>query len=274
MRQELEAHGYRVADLAQPGAAERVNLTDTTAVRSAVQRLQPDYVVHLAAIAFVGHNDANAFYTTNLLGTRNLLNALAELSSPPKRVLLASSANIYGNTTEGLISESTPPNPANDYAVSKLAMEYMARLFSSKLSLTIARPFNYTGVGQSVNFLIPKIVNHFRERQPAIELGNLDVWRDFGDVRAVVQAYRQLLEAPAAAGKTVNVASGTVHALRDVVNLCTELTQHQPELRTNPAFVRANDVKILQGDNTRLHQLIGQWEPPAFKETLRWMLNN
>lgn len=271
MQRELQGAGHTVTALADSNQRP-VPLEDSAAVQHAVQAAAPDYVIHLAAIAFVGHANVNAFYTTNLLGTRNLLAALAGLTTPPKAVLLASSANIYGNATEGLITEDTPPAPANDYAVSKLAMEYMARLFADRLPLIIARPFNYTGAGQASQFLIPKIVHHFAQRLPVLELGNQNVWRDFGDVRAVAQAYRLLLENPAAVGHTVNVCSGTAHALRDVLDLCSSLTDHHPQVRTNPAFVRANEVTRLQGDNTRLKTLIGPWQPPTLADTLAWML--
>jgi nucleoside-diphosphate-sugar epimerase len=154
------------------------------------------------------------------------------------------------------LSETTSPAPANDYAVSKLAMEYMASLWHDRLPIVITRPFNYTGVGQADSFLLPKIVAHFRRRADKIELGNLDVSRDFSDVRAVVKAYRGLIEARPL-GQTVNVSSGTSHTLREV----------------NPAFVRANEVKILCGDNTRLCQLVEGWETPRLDETLSWMLS-
>ena len=140
---------------------------------------------------------------------------------PPPAKVLASSANVYGNLQPGLLSESNPVNPANDYAVSKLAMEYMARLWIPKLPVAIARPFNYTGVGQSESFLIPKIVTHFVHRKHRIELGNMDVWREFNDVRDVVHAYRMLLEARPV-GQVVNVCSSNLVSLRDALALASE----------------------------------------------------
>src|SRR3546814_19773637 len=113
------------------------------------------------------------------------LEALAAEAHAVECILLASSANVYGNAAEGVLDESTPLRPANDYAVSKAAMEYMARLWFDKLPIVIARPFNYTGIGPSDAFLLLKIVGHFPRGLTRIELGNRDVFRDFSDVRAL-----------------------------------------------------------------------------------------
>ena len=262
------------------GLGGQTDLADSAALAHAVAQARPQAVIHLAAIAFVGHgnadSDADAFYRVNLLGTRHLLAVLAQLPQPPTRVLLASSANVYGNQTGGMLDESTPPQPANDYAVSKLAMEHMARLWMARLPITIVRPFNYTGVGQSADFLLPKIVAHFRRRATSIKLGNLDVWRDFSDVRAVADAYGRLLDAPAAAvGATVNLCSGHSHSLRDIIAMAQDITGHRIDVQVNPAFVRANEVKTLLGNPARLHTLIGaDWANPLLQDTLRWMLEN
>lgn len=264
LRAELAAHGHDVVGL-------QSDLTDATGLAEEMQRVQPDWVAHLAGIAFVGHGEANDFYRVNLMGTRNLLAALAGCGRRPACVLLASSANVYGNSTAGVLREDAPPNPANDYAVSKLAMEHMARLWLDRLPIVIARPFNYTGVGQSESFLLPKIVAHFKRRAEMIELGNLDVWRDFSDVRAVVQAYRRLLEI-SPAGETVNVCSGRTYSLREVLTLCERLTGHVMAVRVNPAFVRANEVRSLCGDPSHLRALIGNWDTQPLEDTLGWML--
>lgn len=276
---ELLDAGHEVCGLAHAPAPEApvpvhvCDLLDRAALTEMLARERPQAVVHLAAIAFVAHGDARAIYNTNVVGTRSLLDAVHTSGCRPKSVLLASSANIYGNADREVIDESTPAAPANDYAVSKLAMEYMAQLWRDKLPIIIARPFNYTGVGQSAQFLLPKIVNHFRQRAPVLELGNLDVIRDFSDVRMVVNAYRRLLTHDTT-GQTFNVCSGVGHALQDVLTMMRELTGHDPEIRVNPAFVRANEVRKLIGNCARLQEAIGPVAPIALRETLRWMLGS
>ena len=140
-----------------------------------------------------------------------------------------------------------------------------------QLPLFIVRPFNYTGVGQDEKFLIPKIVSHFRDKKAAIELGNLEVWRDFGDVRTVANAYRQLLE-KCPIGDTINICTGQTHTLREIIALCEKITGHSIEIQVNPEFVRANEVRVLAGDNTRLTAAIGDRQACSIEETLRWML--
>ena len=275
---ELTAHGWEVWGVGAQSADQlpryvQADLCDAEAVRQAVSRIQPEAVIHLAAIASVVHGNVEDFYRINLIGTLHLLSALAGLDAVPRCVLLASSANVYGNSREGELDEDSPPAPANDYAVSKLAMEHMALLWRDKLPLVVARPFNYTGVGQSENFLLPKIVAHFKRRASSIELGNLDVWRDFSDVRSVVQAYRRLLEVTSGP-HIVNICSGVTHSLRDVIAIAQQITGHQIDVQVNPAFVRGNEVKVLSGKPERLRRLIGDWNSLPLTETMIWMLGD
>lgn len=272
---ELSAAGYHVHGTVLPGEPTgpdifAVDLLDRASVAAAVEQVRPDVVVHLAAIAFVAHNDADQMYRVNVVGTRNLLEALAAGAHKPSSVLLASSANIYGNADVAVIDESVAPNPANDYAVSKLAMETMARLWMDKLPITIARPFNYTGVGQTENFLLPKIVSHFRKEARRIELGNLAIARDFSDVRMVARSYRRLLAA-APAGEAFNVCSGQPHSLESLIDMMSEIAGYRIEVHVNPAFVRANEVLTLTGSNAKLAGVIGKLEPTPLLDTLRWM---
>lgn len=272
----LQQAGYRVFGALRPGQPigsdqYAVDLCDPAAVTAMVAQVQPDVVVHLAGIAFVGHADVDVIYRVNISATRNLLAALAEASHPCSKVLLASSANIYGNADGGLIEETQPAAPANDYAVSKLAMEYMARLWMDRLPIVIVRPFNYTGRGQDLLFLLPKMVDHFRRRAPVIELGRLEIARDFSDVRTVADCYRRLLEA-GQAGEAYNICSGQSVSLQSALDMLAEIAGYRIAVSVNPAFVRANDVLSLAGSNAKLAAAIGPIAPVPLAETLRWMV--
>ncbi|WP_105533617.1 NAD-dependent epimerase/dehydratase family protein [Solimicrobium silvestre] len=271
---ELKAAGFDVYGIGEKESLSphytQVNLADRDGLHAAISHIKPHVVLHLAGVAFVGNANAESFYTVNTIGTRNLLEALVAQAPDVECVLLASSANIYGNATQGMLDESTLPNPANDYAVSKLAMEYMARLWLDKLPIIITRPFNYTGVGQTDSFLLPKIINHFKQGKQEIELGNCDVFRDFSDVRAVANAYRRLIEARPI-GQIINVCSGKSHSLREVLAMAGKIAGYDISVKVNPAFVRANEVRTLLGSAERLRGIIGEWDSPPLHDTLEWM---
>lgn len=281
MAAELTAAGYHVFGTAMPSEAGAgadpdvfaVDLCDRAAVAAMIEQVQPDVVLHLAGIAFVAHANVDLIYQVNIVGTRNLLAALAAGQHRPSAVLLASSANIYGNADVPVIDENVAVAPANDYAVSKLAMEYMARLWMDRLPIILARPFNYTGVGQSDNFLLPKIVSHFRRGAREIELGNLAIARDFSDVRSVVRSYRALVGANCAGwtNPAFNVCSGHSTSLQNVIAMMEDIAGYKIAVRVNPAFVRNNDVLTLTGSRAKLDQAIGAIEQVPLVETLRWM---
>ena len=262
---QARAFGHTVLELTG-------DLTDKNKIRDEVLAIQPDWVVHLAAISFVGHADDSAFYAVNVVGTMNLLGALAALPVKPRKVLIASSANIYGNSEASPLSEATPPSPVNHYAMSKLAMEHMALTHAGTLPMVLVRPFNYTGPGQAAQFLIPKLVDHFARKADRIELGNLHVEREFNDVRMVCEAYLALLE-KGLPGETYNVCTGQTHSLRDVIDRLEKLTGHQMAVTVNPAFVRANEVHRLCGSPAKLLSCVGQLAPYTLDDTLQSMLD-
>ena len=264
LRMGLESNGHHVIGL----QADLTSLGDTT---SDVKKARPDAVIHLAGIAFVGHGNADSFYNVNIIGTRNLLLAIEHTSPNIKTVLLASSANVYGDKTEGQLTESATLNPINDYAVSKLSMEHMSHLWSNRLPIIITRPFNYTGLGQSERFLIPKIISHFKRKANVIELGNIDISRDFGDVRSVSAAYKGLIESPPI-GQTLNICTGRAYSLKHIVELCQNITAHTIDIQINPQFIRENEVRTLTGDPTLLRKTLPNWNAIPFTETLQWML--
>jgi nucleoside-diphosphate-sugar epimerase len=277
--QELSLNGYEVFGLSQLpfdityARSIEGNLLDANGLDAVIDTCKPDLVIHLAAITFVPHGDVAEMYMTNIVGTRNLLSALSKKTSPPEKVLLASSANVYGNAVEGALDENTAFSPANDYATSKVAMELMAGTWSKYLPISITRPFNYTGVGQADKFLIPKLVTHFQQNKPEIELGNLNVIRDFSDVRFVSAAYRQLIE-NALPGEAYNICSGQGCTLASIIADLNDIAGYKIDVAVNPDFIRENEVKELVGDNGKLLRLCPSLEAIPIQDTLRWMFEN
>lgn len=273
----LEADGWRVVGLDRQfswmGDIEirACNLLDREELSRQISMLDPKSVINLAGISSLTHANIGELYETNIIGVRNLLDALVPLGERLQSVVLASSATIYGNTSGHPLDEKTEPAPANDYAVSKLAMEYLAKTYAGKLPIILTRPFNYTGKGQTTGFVVPKIVEHFKRRAPFIELGNIDVIREFSDVRRVASAYSRILTLPGT-GEIYNICSGVGVSLREIIAEAEHLTGHHLAIQVNPALIRENEVDILIGSCARLEAAVGSLPKYTMKETLSWML--
>jgi nucleoside-diphosphate-sugar epimerase len=251
----------------------KVCLSDTARLTALLEEVQPDVVIHLAAVSYVAHDNVGDIYSTNITGTHNLLAALCSANCSPDAVVLASSANVYGNALVEPITEQADFSPANDYAISKTAMEFMANLWLDRLPIVVVRPFNYTGVGQSLRFLVPKIIKHFRDRKDVIELGNVNVYRDFSDVRTIAEIYTKVARSQHA-GKVFNLCSGVGHSLTEIIELTSVLAGYQINIKVNPDFVRENEVKRLIGSSEILDGEIGAYTKYSLKDTLAWMYND
>jgi len=272
--------GLYLQDAAQKAGLKVVSLTsnlnDIESLEKEVLTAKPDYVAHLAGISFVASKDHEAFYRVHALGTSNLLQALTKLENAPKKILLASSATVYGNSINHLSTEDQTLSPIDHYATSKVAMEEMAKTFFNRLPILIARPFNYTGVGQKGNFLIPKLVDHFAKRKLFIELGNLNIEREFNDVNMICDAYLKLLEF-GSANEIYNICSGQARSLQFVMDTLKKITGHDIEIRVNPDFVRASEVHRMVGNPEKLNRLLASngisMQIPRLEDTFKSMLS-
>lgn len=147
-------------------------------------------------------------------------------------------------------------------------MEKIASYYS-ELNILITRPFNYTGVGQNLNFLVPKIVSHYSKKEKSIELGNLDIKKDFLDVRDVAEAYK-ILMLNEIKYKIINISSFKTISINEIIKLLDGLSKHKIEIVQNPRFMRANEIKEIICDNTSLINC--GWEQKySMFETLQWM---
>jgi len=248
----------------------RCDITKKDDLIKVFENIKPDYIIHLSGISFAAHGNNADFYKVNTIGTTNILDVLIELELNPSKIILASSATVYGNQGLEVLDESLCPMPANHYGASKYAMECMAKNYFNKLNIIITRPFNYTGAGQEEHFLIPKIVKHFKENKKEIELGNLDVSREFNDVSDICEIYKRLLESEKVC-ETVNICSNNAIKLLDVIEMMNEIARYKIDVKVNPAFVRKDEIKTLRGSAEKLQSLIGNIEYKDFKNTLKKM---
>ena len=256
MVEALRRNRYRVVALGDcPEAVGdqwiSCDLTDQAQVHAAVAPLAPEFVVHLAAVSFVDHERDEDFYRTNVIGTNNLLRALSE-GPKPRKILLASSANVYGRCAEQPFTENTCPAPVNHYAASKLAMEHLARNWFDSLPIVITRPFNYTGPGQSEKFLVPKVVAYFRGSRKlrftwGISLSNGISWT----LMHLIEAYMLLLNSEICS-EIVNICTGNTLSVSRIVEYLNQIAGYRIKVEIDTDLVRSADIPRLIGSNEKL----------------------
>lgn len=278
LSRELEKQGHEVfgtvfQETARNKNFKNVDISNFGQTSGFIQEVRPDCVVHLAAISTVQHENTSEIYRTNVDATKNLLLGIRSLDYKLESIILASSANVYGNSQNEYLSESDTPNPSNDYAKSKWQMESMALEEFSDLGITITRPFNYTGAGQSDHFLIPKIVAHFAKMKTSISLGDTEVIRDFSDVRTVAWAYAQLCLKPAP-GEVINICSGRGISVSEVISTLENLTSLKMKTEVEVQLKRQHEVQRLVGNPTKMDMHLGMRKDIDFEETLKWMIES
>lgn len=242
---ELASHGHAVAgfDLGAPSAGLDPaafipgDIGDAAAVQEAIRRSAPDACIHLAGCAFVpaGQSAPQRMLEVNLMGTVRLLEAFRDLR-PATRVLVASSANVYGSRPrQAPIAESTPLEPDSFYGASKAGADVAARLYAADygMPVMVARPYNHIGPGQSPLFAVASFARQVKAiaagADPVIKVGNLESIRDFTDVRDVACAYRLLAER-GRPGEAYNIASGRMIRLGDVLRTLCEYAGIAPRI--------------------------------------------
>jgi len=265
------------------------DITQPEQYRDRLKQLQPDWLIHLAAISSVpvAAKDPALTHRVNMEATQNILAAIEELS-PKTNVLVTSTADIYGQGSPTPLSELRleEAHPKNPYGESKWEMEKMIRDRFAKRVIRV-RPFPHIGPGQGLGFVTADFaaqIAHIEksaasreagdsERSGIIRVGNLTAQRDFTDVRDVVRAYRLLLER-GQLGSVYHVASGKAVSIQEILRRLLALSEAEITIEEDPARVRANDIPVLVGDATRLREATG-WEPAipleqSLQEILHW----
>lgn len=278
LARELESHwkGVKVISWDLP----EIDITKPETYRAELQRLQPAWIVHLAAISSVVKAGENPGLTqrVNVEAAQQLLEAVAETSSTT-RVFVTSSADIYGSVSPTPLPEQplSVARPRNAYGASKLAMEEMIEERFSDRCLRV-RPFPHIGPGQGKGFVTADFASQIAaiekgQQEPVLMVGNLEAQRDFTDVRDVVRAYRLLME-QGKLGDVYHVASGQAVTIQAVLDALLKLSEVTIDVQQDAARMRPSDIPVLVGDASKLTQLTG-WQPSiplaqSLQDVLDW----
>jgi GDP-4-dehydro-6-deoxy-D-mannose reductase len=265
----LDQITLRIGDLSQPEF-----------LRGVLREARFDVIFHLAAMNFLHDTlkEPARAYEINLLGGIHLLEAV-RTQSPHTRVIMASSAEVYGPVPpESLpITETQPFAPVNIFAAGKAALELAAHPFVQiyGLQVVIVRPFNHTGPRQRPDFVCSSMAEQVAKieagGEPVIHVGDLSPRRDFSDVRDIVRGYR-LLSLKGVKGEVYNLASGSSVSVEWVVNTLVEMARVKVEIRQDPQRVRPIQVMDVRGSYEKIKACGWNPEIPLAK-TLRDMLN-
>jgi len=248
-----------------------VDLRDVPHLTRAIEAIKPDAVIHLAAQSFVPRSfaDPRETYEINFLGTLKLLTALKGAGFAG-RFLFVGSGDSYGLVSEEKlpVTEDQPLRPRNPYSVSKVAAEALCYQWSQTegLDAVMTRSFNHIGPGQSDRFAVSDFARQVVEigkgrQEPVIRVGDIDVTRDFTDVRDVVRAYLLLLD-HGRTGETYNVCSGAEHSLRALLTRLLELAGVEARIEQDPSRLRRAEQRRMCGSNRKL-RLDTSWSPES-----------
>ncbi len=247
-------------------------------VDEVVTSTSPEAVFHLAGFSSVkkSFDDPIVVQNVNVGGTENLLNAI-QRSVPLAKTLIVSSAEVYGGTHDLPIQESEGLLGSSPYALSRIAQELLVKKYP-QLAIVIARSFNHTGVGQTDTFVLPgfckQIVLMEKGRQdPILSVGNLEVIRDFSDVRDVVKAYLLLIE-KGKVGEIYNVGSGHGYKLVDLLEYILSQTATHVDVRIDSDKVRPTDTPILIANIAKIRQATNWLPHYSIQQTLGSMLDS
>jgi len=282
---KYEIYGTSFPAKPEAGAGEKnifyLDIRSEKDVFGAIKRTQPDWVFHLAAISNVKHSWEKRRETleTNLMGTFYMFEAVRKFSSQA-RVLFISSSDVYGilSPKENVFKEEDSFQVVNPYAFSKVSGEILSEFYVliENLDVVIARSFPHTGPGQSPDFVCSDWASQIARiekglAEPVIKVGNLNVKRDFTDVRDVVRAYILLME-KGIRGEVYNVCSGGAVSLREILDLLLSFSSKKIKVQVDSTKLRKADIPLLLGDYKKIKEETS-WEPEIpLKQSLHDLL--
>lgn len=259
-----------------------VDVLDTLSIIDTLNACHPDVVFNLAVQNSVGYAWANpgATVDVNVTGALNLMDAVRQLDYQPV-VVLAGSGEEYGRMPFDELpqSEDARPNPGNIFAASKVCQTMMAKIYrrAYNMRLIVLRTFNEIGPGQSARFVVSNFCRQFAmieagKAEPVIHTGNVNIERDFTDVRDLVRAFALVAE-KGRPGEVYNAGRGHAVPIRNVLEMLQKLTNTKVELRSDADRIRPIDTPKFEADTTKITADTGWQAEIPLEQTVEDMLN-
>ena len=258
----------------------RIDIREQDEVRKIIKEVRPEIIFHLAAVSNVGFSWKNQkmTYEVNFIGSSNILEAV-KLFCPQSRVILISSAELYGSGQSEKIDEKSSVVIKNPYALSKYAMEMLGDLYINSMDLDVIkiRSFNFTGPGQSKNFVCSDFAYQIAQiekgnRIPEIRVGNLAAVRDFSDVRDIAR-YLVTIAEKGRKGCLYNICSGKGYSIKDILNLLISFSEKKIEVKIDQNKFRPTDTPFLVGDCNLIREQFRCYPEFDIQQTLLDILN-
>jgi UDP-glucose 4-epimerase len=236
-----------------------------------------DAVFHLAAQAHVDRSyiEPRLTYEINVTGTQNVLEAARR--HDPKKVVFASSSEVYGSALYVPIDEKHPLNAPHPYGTSKIAADRMCHAYVQTygMDISVLRPFNTFGPRQK-DHGYGGVISIFSRRvlsnMPPIIYGDGLQTRDYTYIEDTVKAYDMALNHDGQIGEPINFGSGVAVSVNDLANKIIELCGKKRIVEPVHVEPRIGEVERLIADSTRAKNLLG-WEPKhSLEQGLRLFL--
>jgi GDP-4-dehydro-6-deoxy-D-mannose reductase len=249
----------------------KIDVLDFDKLKQIINEIKPEYIFHLAGFSSVkkSFEQPELCKKINVEGTKNVLESVINANINPK-ILIISSADVYGIPKLIPTPETAELDPRSPYGESRKEQEELCKKYNKKINIIISRSFPHTGPGQQPVFVISDFAKQIAEiekgnKEPIINVGNLEAKRDFTDVRDIVKAYLLALE-KGKPGETYNICSGISHTIKKILDILLSLAKTKIKINQSLKKMRPIDIPFLQGDDSKFVKATG-WKPETPIET-------
>jgi len=246
----------------------QADLNDHSSIHNAIEVSRPDEIYNFGAVSFAPSSWVLPEYTANVNGV-GVLKILEAIKQVDKNIKLyqASTSEIFGNLKNTTVNEDTVPHPKSPYGIAKLYAQWTVKNYRETYDMFVCSgiSFNHESERRGVDFVTRKITKSVAEislgKKDYLELGNLNISKDWGYTPDYVQAMWGMLQSKKA--DDYIIATNTSHTIQYVLEVAFKyvgISNYMQYIKVNPEFIRVGEVGNLTGDYSKIQDELG-WKP-------------